>query len=472
MKALYTCQQMAQMDRDVQNEYHIPGIVLMENAGRSFCEILLSQPEIKSLVNNNILILAGAGNNGGDALVIARVLYDKGYSVSIYNPFIKGSESFLIQKEICVSMGLYFLSNFPEDEYDVIIDGLIGTGVNGPLRDNIKSIIAQIKNYKGIKVSIDVPSGCSDTNHEDFIPCDLTIAMGALKKLLYHPHIQPYRGRIIVADPGFPQVSFGKLSKNFFLIESQDKKNLIPNPFGHKGTHGLVEIWGGSPGMEGAALLAASGSGRIGAGLVCIHTSHPDHVSRRCTDLFVMINNEENSSPKAKALVLGCGWGRNAERLDVLNRLLSLSIPTVVDADGLFALKKVDISSYSNKNKLVLTPHVGEAAYLLDTTIEIIKSDPDSCVRTLADKYNCWVLLKDFTSRFTAPGESIYIHSEPNGYLGTGGSGDILAGLLGGLLCQGYSSFDAITQSLLIHNEAGRIVADDILKGVSLIIGS
>jgi len=462
---------MAQVDQISQNRYGIPELVLMENAGRSAFSLL--EQRGLSPQNASFLVFAGKGNNGGDALVMARLAWEKGYPVGLVNPHRQGASSWETQLRICRALGIPEYETIPQQDFSHLIDGYLGTGLSGPLRPEARQWIEKIQEFKGSIISLDLPSGLGDTSRDLFVHPDLTITMGGHKSILFHPKVRPYRGELLLADPGFPHGAFQDISPEGWLLEEDDLSLPGKDPFTHKGKRGTLRIWGGSPGMEGAALLCGGSAGRVGAGLVTIHTSIPQDVKGRCRDHFLMIRPDEEDIPeKTSALVIGPGWGRQKGRPSQLRRLLQRNLPTLLDADALFALTSLleEEPDLSLENCL-LTPHMGEGARLMGCSLEDLKRDPDGYIKPFCQKHRCWLLLKDFTTRLYSPGEPVIILDKPNPALSTGGTGDVLAGLIGGLLARGLSIRDAALQGLLIHSGTAQMVADDLMAGISAFTG-
>lgn len=480
----------------------LPVSHLMEQAGRSVFEVLHTYiQEIDG--PKGVLFLCGIGNNGGDALVAARLLTEvpevTPYVVVCGNPK-EGSPLFqqqwkvvhtledtitIVTDEMMQSNGNVIPSHILRD-VSLVVDGVFGTGFHGELPRQIGAIFEQCKEWRSNSeirkcISIDIPSGVSGlTGNADVssFRADETITLLAPKVgMLFYP------GRERVGD-----MSIGSIGYPFpyhALRESVHNRPEIywnkadslsvesRSSLAHKGTNGHVYIVGGSPGIYGAPILSAEGALRSGAGKVTILSgtneldalrslSRPEMMIRDCNDAEQLDGNS--------TVVIGPGGGRsNSDRKHLLQWMQSVTEShMVIDADGLMAIAN-DVSrlkqcSYTLGKKghaVVVTPHLGEFSALTGIHINEIYNDPIGYAQAFAKEYNVYVVLKGQPTILATPFDRVYITTTGNPYMGTGGMGDVLAGVIGSLLNQNQNPINAINIAVYAHSCAGDLALDD-----------
>lgn len=480
-----TSEKVKEIDRKAIEEWGIPSSVLMENAGRSSVEVI--REEISPLPEE-ILVVSGKGNNGGDGLVIARRLMDLGFKVET---FVLGKREQLAAEtkrnaELLEKMTERVNYCSPGDELLVdsikknpplIIDSIFGIGIDGELRGDYPELIEVINNSRGKKVAVDIPSGFpSDKGRPPgpAVEADLTVTMGFIKLGTLLPGAEDYIGRQKVASVGYPEVLIREEAGIWEMIDSQVARELLPDrpSGGHKGDFGRLLVVGGSTGMTGAPILAAKSGARSGTGLVYLagpKSGNQVFEANLIEGLTVPLTDEggylgrasidslREAASNKDAVAIGPGLGRKGETGEVVvNFLGRLSKPVVLDADGVVAFSdKVD--ALEEINELVLSPHPGELAELLDTTPGEVDKKRYEIVPDLAQKLGVTLLLKGVPTAIGAPSGEVALVSCPNSGLAKGGSGDVLTGLIGGFLAQGLNPFSAARLGAWIHCRAGEL---------------
>ena len=480
----------------------LPVSHLMEQAGRSVFEVVYRYiQEIKR--PKGVLFLCGIGNNGGDALVAARLLREvpevTPYVVLCGNPD-EGSPLFqqqwkvvhtledtitIVPDEMMQSNGNLIPSHILQD-VSIVVDGVFGTGFHGELPKRIRSIFEQCKEWRSYSdtrtcIAIDIPSGVNGlTGSADIssFKADETITLLAPKVgILFYPGRQCV-GHMSIGSIGypFPHHALRDSTHNWPEIYWNNADSLsveARSPIAHKGTNGHVYIVGGSPGIYGAPILSAEGALRSGAGKVTILSgtneldalrslSRPEMMIRDCNNVEQLDGNS--------TVVIGPGGGRsNTDRKHLLQWMQSVTDShMVLDADGLIAISN-DVSllkqcSYTLGKKghaVVVTPHLGEFSALTGKSIGDLNKDPIGYASAFAKEYNVYVVLKGQPTILANPAGKVYLTTTGNPYMGTGGMGDVLAGVIGSLLNQEQDPMNAINVAVYAHSRAGDIALDD-----------
>ncbi|MEN2984044.1 MAG: NAD(P)H-hydrate dehydratase [Dictyoglomaceae bacterium] len=501
---IISIEETRELERRIIEEFNIPSLLLMENAG--VFTYYFIRDRFKNIKNLRIAILCGPGNNGGDALVIARYLYINGNSpVILTYAWEKGISSLCqIQYEILKNSGLRFLSlienwNLAKDA-EVIIDGLFGIGLKKPLDENLQKIIRELNNLNKPIISIDVPTGIDADSGDvlgEAIKADTTITMFFPKIGFFNLNAVDYIGKIVINPLGFPQDFLEKfISSKVFLVEEKEVKNFIPS-FSlnvHKGSKGKVLIIGGSVQYTGAPILSAKASLRSSCGIV--YLALPESISNihRSTNpeiIFIPLKDEmgfisEDNVPfildkiakfGIDAIGLGPGIGLSETTQKFVRELsLKLSIPLVIDADGLTAIKP--ILYRLNKGNIILTPHLGEMARLLDISLEEIQRNRFKISQEFSKRYNINLILKGPYSLSSFPDGEIYVNPFASPLLATAGSGDVLTGIIVSLLAQNLDIKKACILGNYLHSLSALVfkekygerglIAGDILENIPL----
>jgi len=483
-----TASEMREIDRKTIDDYGLPSLVLMERAGLAVVKRI-----IEALGGNRkFLILAGGGNNGGDGLVVARNLHNLGLEVTAYllSPPDRLSPDCKRQFEIAGKMGVKVVHDRTPrksklDE-SVIVDAILGTGLNKPVRAELARLINSVNRAEGPVVSVDIPSGISADTGEvmgSAVMANLTVTFGLPKRgHLLNPG-REYTGRLFVEDIGFPPELTRGSGFEISLIERNDASSLIPSRHSdsHKGTYGHVLVVGGSKGKTGALRLAGKAALRTGSGLVTLATDDVTASNITPAVLEEMILHLDLKNPektleealsfldeRADLLVAGPGWGRDEERMDFMVELIShATVPMVIDADGLYALsvmghQKLGKLMQKLRGPAVLTPHHGEMARLLGGRSSDIRKDPIGLVRKFSAETGSVLVLKGAPTIISTPEGRVFINGTGNPGMATAGTGDILAGMIGSLIGQGLPPVEASILGVYLHGLAGDLGADEL----------
>jgi NAD(P)H-hydrate epimerase len=486
--ALYTAEQVRELDRIAIEDFGVPGIVLMKAAGRAiFKEINQRWPGAP------VTVFCGSGNNGGDGYIAAALAQERGLPVQLIqlaaSEKLTGDAKAAYEYALAAGVPMRPFSDCLDLPVGIIVDALLGTGFvadGDGLQPEVREPFAQairLINASGMPVvSADIPSGlCSNTGTaaETVIHACLTVTFIGLKQGLLTGRGPALCGEVVYRDLSVPPDIFaGVVPSSYRLHRETLMGELSPRRAdAHKGDFGHVMVIGGDHGFGGAAAMAAEAALRSGAGLVSVAT-RPEHVSAmlaRRPELMVCgvtsgqelqpLLNGEHSSPTV--LVVGPGLGRTPWSEQMLQQALAVGLPMVLDADALNLLSEGRLSVPSNNNHWVLTPHPGEAARLLGISNTAVQADRFQSVRALNQKFHCPVLLKGAGSLIcTETDEPIGLCSAGNPGMATGGMGDVLSGIVGGLLAQGLPSDAALQLGVCLHAEAADIAAEKGERGL------
>lgn len=473
MKTIFSASQIKQSEE----EAFAAGIsvdFLMQNAGRAVAQRLL---ERKDVAGQNVLVMCGNGNNGGDGFVVASLLSDAGASVDVLlamgMPKTEAAQNAFdnIQKTVGIIDGL---ENIDEDkEYAVVVDALFGSGFHGKPEGMAEQAIDYANSLYAFNVAVDLPSGVErDTGNVNGIcfKADLTVTFTALKPaMMLYPRCQ-YMGEVVVCDVQLPFRFLYNKMPFADVMEDHDAKWLLPqrDDNSHKGTFGNLLCCTGGNGMAGAAVLCARSALKSGVGLVyqlCSPENYPIITTSVPEVVTVPLQNLPARVQGAKAVVCGCGLGQSVDAEKVLIRSLVTDVPVVLDADALNILSKnSELAHFYKGENMVLTPHPAEAARLLDTTTEQVQADRFAAVKRLAFQYNCTVVLKGANTIIAAPKKRPIVVQSANSGLSKGGSGDCLAGIIGALAAQIGDGFAAACLGVYIHAKAGQLCREKLGK--------
>ncbi len=490
---LITAEQMQAIDLNAIETLGIPGAVLMENAGRAAAEEILS--DAHELFPGPILVLAGRGNNGGDGYVIARILADRGWQVRTLvlaaEDRIAGDAALMLQILQRLDGEIRFIDNqvalreeFSAVEPLLIIDALLGTGLSTEVTGLYRSAIELMNKNPAQVVAVDIPSGVSGSDGRVLgaaVAADLTLCFDSAKVGHGSRPGADYVGELRVLEIGIPRAARPQDDFSCTLIDESVAGGLLPQrPMsGHKGSFGHLGVIAGSIGMTGAAALCSEAGLRSGAGLVTLAcpaelqailevkltevmtrslAGHQNHLlSQNCAEI-------ESLSVKFQALVLGPGLGQDPQTVSAVRRLVAgCRSPLVIDADGLNALVgALDVLPESGDRPPILTPHPGEFSRLTGLSVAEVEADRFRLARRFAIEHGVVLLLKGPRTLIADPAGRVRINGSGNAGLATAGSGDVLSGLIGGLLAQGLSPFDAAGLAAWLHGAAADLLADEI----------
>jgi NAD(P)H-hydrate epimerase len=482
---------MMEIDRQAIVGRGIPGVLLMENAGRACCQQFIQK--FSRSFPGPVFVLAGKGNNGGDGYVMGRVLSDLGWQVRTLvladEGTITGDAGVMLKIMRKLGLAISFVSNseqlkqeFSETPPQVIIDAIFGTGLNSEVRGLQAAAIGMINDSSAAVFSVDIPSGVDGSNGRVCglaVQADLTVTFDQAK--IGHAS-QPgagCAGQLEVVDIGIPRIGRQELPSQVQLLDMISARTLLPerSAVGHKGKFGHLLVLAGSPGKTGAAALAGNAAARSGCGLVTVGTPAAVH------DIMEVKLTEAMSYPLAdrdgslsidslaslnqllvdrEALAIGPGLGVTDDLAVIINKLVTSSqLPLVIDADGINLLAgQIDCLQAAQHRNIILTPHPGELARLTGLTVGEIEADRFEIAKQFASQHAVVLLLKGSRTVIAAPDGRVNINSSGNDGLSSGGSGDVLTGLIGGLLAQGLDAFSAASLGAWLHGRAAELVAE------------
>ncbi|MDR4494738.1 MAG: NAD(P)H-hydrate dehydratase [Nitrospirales bacterium] len=489
---LVTAEQMQSLDRRTIQEAHVPGITLMERAGQGVVEHLISA--WGSPKGHTILIVCGKGNNGGDGFVVARLLHKKGakvHTILLSSPKELSPDAKTMYRRLTQLAPSSRLHIQPSSEKlqslleggHVIVDAMLGTGLTSTVREPYLSAIELINLSSGKVAAIDIPSGLDSNNGTvlgSAVNADLTVTFGYPKVGLYLGTAIDRVGQVHVVDIGIPTQFASDLSPRIQLLTQDRVRQMIPArpPTAHKGTFGHAGLLAGSPGKTGAAAMAGLSALRIGTGLVtiaCPHTVSPVLEAK----LLEVMTDPMPDSPQHQlgmdsfsalrsfmqnksALGVGPGLGVSEDTTALLIKLLPQSdIPCLLDADALNGLAGHPEVFSATRVPPILTPHPGEMARLMGEgySANTINQDRLTVATRFAQEHRAIVVLKGARTIVAEPGGQIAICPTGNPGMASAGMGDVLTGMITGLLAQGVASWDAAQVGVYVHGLAGDLAA-------------
>ena len=494
---IYTADELRLVEEN-ENSTGIKFIKLMENAGAActrdierfakerFIDEVSPQDAVRACV------VCGKGKNGGDGFVIARRLFEKGYSVKIVlaqgQP--KATDAVEMYKKD-LDLGVEVINFSPGSSLaagviqasNIVVDCIFGIGFKGDIDDNLKEVFRCINIASGYKFSVDIPSGSNADTGEiasECIKADRTLAITTIKLAHVLRPATKYCGMVQVLDIGISQEALDSVTPSFFTFEEDELRRLLPvrGELAHKNDFGHVLCVAGSVNLPGAACLSSKASLITGAGLVTVafpKTAYPSLAAHAPEVMLCPVaeteegNISEDALPvllkkleAATVLVMGCGLGRSESTKKVVETLLKAAkCPVVLDADGLNAISDNPEILKEIDEPVVVTPHPGEMSRLCNKSIQEIELTRVDTAKEFADKYNVTVLLKGpATIVASAETDAKYVNHTGNAGLAKGGSGDVLSGVIGGLLAQGLNPFEAAAVGAYIHGCAGNYASE------------
>lgn len=485
-----TAQEMARIDRETIAG-GVPGVELMERAGREVVRAALDLfPELAPPAR--VAICCGKGNNGGDGLVMARLLTDLGFEVAVLllalpeelSPDARHNHARLPRS---VRVALAPPQEWAErwralaDPADLAVDAVFGTGINPPVAPAHAALFAAFNEQPTPVLSVDVPSGVAgDSGRVDpvAVRADATVTVGLPKLGLLLPPGRDHVGELAVADIGFADEVVARHAGNLHWLTREEYAALLPRrpSDAHKYRCGTVLVMAGSRAYGGAATLAGLGALRSGAGLVTVAVPEPVELPTRAGLPEALVaalpatpaGTLAPLAPEAAARLLarqhavafGPGLGDDpATDRWAVDFLAALACPAVVDADGLSAFARVGTPPAFGSSQVVVTPHAGELARLLGVHAAEVERRRLELAPELAARWRCVVLLKGSPAVIAEPGGAVVINASGDDALAHGGTGDVLTGLVGGLLAQGASARDAAVLGAWLHGKAGESAA-------------
>lgn len=497
---------MKRLDEISINEYGIPGAVLMENAGMRVVEEI----ESLNLSERYAAVICGTGNNGGDGLVIARHLYNKGWKINIFicgeAEKIKGDAllNLSIAKKIGISIytvdddSIDFCTELINDS-TLIVDALLGTGFSGKLKDLYKTIIGKVNECNACVVSVDIPSGLNaDTGFfdEDCIMADYTVTFQIPKMGLIINDGPKACGNLKIKNISIPKAAIEAMELHLNLLERDMIKGIIPvrDCNTHKGSYGSVFVVACSRGMEGSGIMSSRAALRSGAGIVylglpeslqkLICTSTLEIMTKGLEDRGTGVLSKEciqeilDTAENSSSLLIGPGLTDiESTRVIMAEIIENCTVPTVIDADGLNAISSNPGILKKRKGEIIITPHPGEMANLCGCSSSVIQKDRLKYARRFAGEFGVIVVLKGYRTIIALPDGTAFINPTGNPGMATAGSGDVLAGIIAGFAAQKMNLIDAALCGVYIHGAAGDraagkigeygLMAGDIIENIS-----
>lgn len=487
-----TAEQMRELDRLMIQKHGVPSLTLMERAGEAIAQAILER--FARNAKKGVLVVAGKGNNGGDGLVVARLLKKRRIPTEVAllarrdelsSSAAHNLRAYTKLKGKVTEIGANGLELLSQriSKNALIVDAILGTGMKNEVRGLFAEAITMI-NASGLPVvAVDIPSGLDSDKGTPLgvaIQAEMAVALGfpKLGEVTY-PGLD-YVGDLVVADIGIDAQAAAEVAPSIELLEREMIRRLVPRrePDTHKGTYGHVLVVAGSRGKTGAAILACRAAMRTGAGLVTLAASRSLNSIFAGSLVEVMTellrdNAAEEIEPlsdndwralleRKNALLFGPGIGVNDTTRNTLRWLLrNLPIPWVIDADGLNNLAiEMDRLRHA-KTPPVLTPHPGEMARLTGEKTSDVNADRVGIARSFAIENHCHLVLKGARTVIATADGKIYINPTGNPGMASGGMGDVLAGILAALLGQGLSAEDAMKLGVYLHGFVGDMVADD-----------
>ena len=465
MKYVLKNEEMQTIDHETIQEIGIPGLVLMERASKAVADHIADTLDH----SKRILVVSGIGNNGGDALAAARILLEQDYLVDymIVGKIEKASQDLKLQLQILKNLGHFPLEDANFHEYDLLAEGIFGVGLSREITGIYKEVIERMNACGKPVISIDIPSGISGDSGKVLgcaVRAAATITFGGYKRghLLYPG--REYCGETNLVSIGFHDQTIKKYATAYTLEESD---HLMParRSYSNKGSYGKVLIIAGNETMAGAACFAAEAALRMGAGLVKVLS---DKQNRRVLQtripecLFGERKDLEESLKWCDCILFGPGIGVGEESKKMLEIILKKATkPLVIDADGLNTISRYRVE-IDYAYGLIMTPHLMEAARLLSCDINQIKEDLCKAATDLVDQYHCIAVLKDAATIVAREGDLVYINQSGNDGMATGGSGDVLAGMITGLLGGKADPIEAAVHGVYLHGLAGDYARKDL----------
>ncbi len=488
---------MRELDRRTIEEFGTPGDVLMDRAGASVASQVQRVAELSGLPDPFVQLIAGRGNNGGDVFAAAYHLKKRGLLVEVClagsADQVRGDARTHLQRMRAEEIDLHELATLEDwkdakeslPAGDIIVDGLLGTGAKGPARGPIAGAITYIRHQAPdvMVIAIDTPSGLdADTGlvEGEAVQADVTVTMGLPKTGLIEPDALEYVGDLEVADIGFPDEYIEQTPGDPLreVIVESDLYPLFPRRVrrSHKGDYGHVLMIGGSRQYTGAIMLAARAAMRSGSGLVTavVPESLVASLSAAMPEVIVRGAQETDEGALASdlwktwsgriedydALLIGPGMTRHEETRRLVQQILKdASLPIVMDADAISVCADDVDALTSATSSLVLTPHPGEFAALLGLSVKDVQRDRVTHALDAAKRLNATMVLKGAHTVVAQPEPPVHINVCGNPGMATGGTGDVLAGILTSFIGQGLAPFDAARSAVFLHGRAGDMAA-------------
>lgn len=488
---IFTCTQIRDLDKYTIEHEPISSIDLMERAARAVAEAITRRWDN----SRSVVVFAGPGNNGGDALAVARILAEQGYAVEafLFNIGNRLSDDCLANRKRmmeCKRMKCFteVTMQFDPPELDasiLVVDGLFGSGLNKPLAGGFASLVKYINQSEADVVSIDMPSGLMPEDNtynisSNIIRANLTLTLQQKKLSFMLADCQQYIGELEVLDIGLSKEYIDSTEAQYSILDEDDVRGRMiqRSDFAHKGTMGNALIIAGSYGMAGASVLATRACLRSGVGKVTVHTPRKNYNIMQISvpEAVMQMDHEETYFSEAvdaedfDAIGIGPGLGQQENTaIALISQLRRSQCPVVVDADALNILANHRAWMQQLPQGIVMTPHARELERLNGMACN---GDYERLYKAqeLAQHLQGYIILKGHYSALCMPNGRVIFNSTGNSGMATAGSGDVLTGIITGLLARGYSQTDACIVGMYLHGLAGDFAAEAVGKE-SLIAG-
>lgn len=514
MRYIVKREEMQALDAYTIEEIGIPSMVLMERAAMAVTQVIMDYTKELELADPaRILVVTESGNNGGDGLAAARMLYEQGCQVQVYQigGVQKTSGQYQQQKQILEKLGIPVVHGVTEEtiqewqklRYDVVVDAVFGVGLKREILSPQREVIEAMNQLKGFKCAVDIPSGIDSTDGAllgTAFQADVTVTFGWEKTGQLLGAGPEYCGTLWVADIGFPQKAVEKINPECYCYDWEDLMRLpVRRTTGNKGTFGKTAIIAGSETVCGAAVLSAAGAYRTGCGLVEIitHVNNREAVQKLLPEALLKVYDSKEEAVQlvaeaaqwADIMVIGPGIGTDETGTAMTLQALEQDCPLVVDADAITILSGQDAwwklrKTYNTEGRkdlqMILTPHMKEMERISRISMIQLKERPWDGARQLAE-IGVICVLKDARTVVMEPdGVGCYINLSGNDGMATGGSGDVLTGVIASLAAQGLPLGEAARTGVYLHGLGGDraaeskgqygMLAGDIIEGVELVL--
>lgn len=471
---IYQAAQIRELERLAQERFNIMSDTLMQRAGKAAFDFLQRRwPQA-----HTIAVFCGTGNNGGDGFVLARLAHERGLHVALWQvgnaDKLKGEAE--QARHLCKKLNMTIQTFHPKADIgcpDVMIDAICGIGLRNDLREDAALAVAKMQRSRAPILALDVPTGIdADTGsvRGSAIAATATITFIGLKLGLLTGSGIAYTGELVTSDLQLPAELFSYVEPVAEKLHLQGFANYLkPRARDwHKGLSGHVLIIGGELGFSGAPRMAAEAALRVGAGLVSVATRPENALMMNATLPEIMCHgvlDAQGLAPlleKADVLIIGPGLGQSNWAETLWRAALETNLPKIIDADGLNLLSQKTL----NQEQWVLTPHPGEAARLLTTTVQHVQQDRLIAIKEINKRYGGVCVLKGAGSLILAPNTLPGLCNKGNPGMASAGMGDVLSGVIGGLLAQGLPPGDAAKMGVCLHAGAGDLAAKDGERGM------
>lgn len=474
MQYLLDAEQMKSADSHTIQDLGVPSRTLMERAAAACADYI----EEQKWPLTHVCIVCGSGNNGGDGFAIGSILKEKGCQVTAVfaGRMTSRTEECIYQMDQFEQRGGILLTEWQDNDYSIVIDALFGVGLNREITGHYLEILQHMNMSSGRKLAVDIPSGISATDGRVFgeaFQADATVTFQDRKLGLFLFPGALYTGKVCVTDIGIDSFAVKEQLDTAYALEMSDIAKLLPErpPYAHKGTFGKLLLIAGSSGMAGAAFLSACAAYRMGAGLVRIYTTEDNRsiLQQLIPEAIITTYTEYDEASLlsvlewADAVCIGSGLGRSDVADLIVNTVLKeINVPCLIDADGINILAThPEWKDRLAEGNYVLTPHLKELSRLTGRPVNEIQMHRREILEQTARTLDVTLVQKDARTFVGAKGRRMYVNLTGNAAMAKAGSGDVLAGIIGGLMVQGCDNYDAAVLGVYLHGLAGDIARNE-----------